>query len=634
LSVIVEDRDAEIKPKRRRRRAKRSVIEDDYDVLNYAKRIHIELKKREPLFQGLYSEIQKVGEGFYITEDLKICVASIKHLAQHGIKNAEFPPVYRGGVLHENGHGILFPFMTRIKLLYAIVKKYCDTRKPPVKFNPGLFNSIENYVSDIFNELVLYTHNITYGKDLPRLRYLYIYRPNIIEIEERLRNRKALEKKPIEALFTVHNIVFAKIATGELDRPVVKKPKYLSEYLYNMLSEIAEEFDIDRHIEYMMLGGFSSTMAILINNYNLFDTTDYVYEFIHKHSIDGGIVTPHEMARLKQRLTTGDKTSTNYFAYLAILMALYRIHSVNPVSPKLKNVDTGEKRPEPPDDTTLGQIFNQLTGRVAGFLSPELAEKAAKNLLEITLLTRGYEIEETYSMAKTKIPWYRRPTGKLDPMSLIKPSWLDWKVVVPYAMPDYRKTSKSALGVPKKITLIIDESGSTSAESPVLAPIIGLDVSVYDVERVTLMSLLLNVMRYRNDIDTTLVRFSTEVVPVQGTIDEIYNKLKENVNPMMGATNIEEAVRIAEENHEDGPTNYFLLATDMMITRSQAEMIRDIIVNRIVKSPVLILAVNAELPKILLDLNNYENVAVVSVSSLHDYRKLEDAVRKLVNILR
>mgnify|MGYP001772857858 CR=1 FL=1 len=616
-------------------------LNDDYDVLLFAKNLDSKLKANDWFFSRVYSEVNRVDDGFYITPDLKIAVASIRHLKERGVPDDIniLRDIYYGGLSHENAHAISFPFMTRMNLTYAVVYGYCKERG--IKLRQGLFDTVENIISDIFNELIIYTHKLEGYKELPVLRYYYVFRP-AKDLYEKTPRQK-LEKNPVNAVFATHNIVFASLFLNKIKMPKVPLTQWLSEHIYNAMYDVASTFRIREHMELLLSGGFTNVINTLVNYYDMYSAIDDFYNKIRSLVESERVqISDAEFADLRQILfnkNLGRDTEQQYWFYYIFLTAMYRYIVEHPdlfeQIKALPNVDTGKHRPAPPSPDILDDVLNQLRGNTE-ILSPEIADYVAKRLLSTALLTPRDNIETLYTVGTTKVPWYRRPRGKIDPQSLLKPSILDWRVVVQQNIPEQRAKTFDITGAPDRITVVIDESGSTTTRTSILAPIIGIDTSVFDVERVSIMSLLYNVLRYTDETKTTLIRFSSHTVVEEGTVKSIYDRLKtlKSNELMWGGTNIEEAVAHAVENHVDKPTNYFLLATDMEITPQQAANTRNIILSRVRRSPVLILAVNADIPGELVSLNRYPNVAVVSVKNMSDYPKLEEAIKKLVLILK
>ena len=615
-------------------------LSDDYDVLLFAKNLDAKLKANDWFFSRVYSEVNRVDNGFYITQDLKIAVASIRHLKERGVPYDlnVLEDIYYGGLSHENSHAIVFPFMTRMNLTYAVVYGYCKDRG--IKFSQGVFNTIENIFSDIFNELIIYTHKLEGYKELPVLRYYYVFQP-AKDVYEKTPRQK-LERNPVNAVFATHNIVFASIHMGKVRAPKVPSPQWLSEHIYNAMYEAADAFRLREHIEVLLSGDFTNVIGALVNYYGMYSAIDSFYDKMKK-TVESGKVQMSEtdFSDLRQILFNKNlrrDLEQQYWLYFTVLTAMYRYVIEHPdlfeQIKALPNVDTGEQRPAPPLPDILDDILNHLRGNT-NILSPEMADYVAKRLLSTALLTSKQTFETTYTTGVTKVPWYRRPRGKIDPQSLLKPSILDWKVIVPQNIPEQRAKKIAISGTPDNITIVIDESGSTTARTSILAPIVGVDTSVFDVERVSIMSLLYNVLQYTDDAKTTLVRFSSTSVIEEGTVKSIYERLKtlKSDELMWGGTNIEGAVAQGVERHVDKPTNYFLLATDMEITPQQASVTRNIIMTRVRRSPVLILAVNADIPGELISLNRYPNIAVVSVKNMQDYPRLEEAIKKLAKVL-
>ena len=614
-------------------------LTDDYDVLHFARELNSKLKASDWFFSLVYSEVDRVDEGFYITPNLKIAVASLRHIKENEIPDDVLEDIYYAALSHENAHAIAFPFMTRINLTYAVVHGYCKERG--VKFDTGVFNTVENIVSDIFNELVIYTHKLEGYKQLPKLRYYYIYRPSRDSIAKKLSNRAKLEKDPVEALFTTHNVVFTSVFQGRLKSPRVPKPAWLSEHIYNVMYKTAKAFRVRNHIELLVGGGFSSVISTLVGYYDLYSAVDKLYKEISRRIENGKVrLDENEFLPIERIIVNANLADVHgqYWSYYLILITLYRYTIEHPENArnlmKCRNVDSGESRPAPPSPDVLDDILNQLRGG-REILSPKMADFVARRLLSTALLTSKTTFETVQRSGTIKVPWYRRPRGKIDPLSLLKPSVLDWRVQVSYSVPEYRRSKSLSVSVPDQITAIIDESGSTSSVTSILSPIVGIDITVFDVERTTIMSLLYNVLRFSDRPKTTLIRFSSDVIVEEGTVRDIYERLMniQSSEVTWGSTEIELAVSKGVEVHRDKPTNYFLLATDMEITESQARAIKRVILSEIRRSPVLVLAVNSDVPSTLTSLNRYPNIAVVSVKSMADYPKLEEAIKKLARLL-
>jgi len=633
------------------------MFQDDTDILRFAREENQRIKLNSYFFNLIYSKVEKVGKGFYIDGNLRITVASLGHLYKHNIKEDEvIADVIKGALAHENAHAMLFPFMTRARLTETIVEEYAKSRN--VKFHSRLFNKIENYISDIFNELVLYVNKHENYQYLPKLRYYYIYKPHEEEIKSFQSNplkRLEGESNPVYSLFMVHNIVFASTYLSNSKRLVLpENPKWISEHLYLTLHDMAVDLNellLREHISRYVSGGFAHTIRQLVKERYLFRATDEFYELLESRISTGSVMmSEDEFKPFRKILNRFSGLDGFYWKYYIVLSALYRYvveHNIRE-SDLPENIDEKEqscprnKSSEDEDNEDEGGggldlSLNDILGSDTELLSPKVAEYLAKKLLRIALLTEKQTIMYTTTSDTAVIPWYKNPRGRIDKLSLSRESYLDWKVQVPIEIPDYKKTTESVAGVPDNITIVIDESGSTLSETAVLAPLYGGDTKVFDVERVTIMSLLYNVMKYTTETKTNLVRFSDEVIVEEGKITDIYNWLK-NVKAsdlQWGGTEITKGVLEAvAKKHKDSPYNYFILATDMQISDYDANEIAEIFKKQIRLSPILILSIGYDLPSPIKALNRYRNVAAVSVTGMNDYPKIEEAIRKLATVIK
>ncbi|MEM4818915.1 MAG: hypothetical protein QXQ91_01195 [Nanopusillaceae archaeon] len=604
---------------------RRSTIEDDIDLLNASRRLHEEVKKQYPAV--LHTEVAKVNSNFYITPRLEIAVPSLRVLRSRGIEAEEdVVSVIEGGLIHEDAHAYLFPFMTRMNLTYAIVYGYAKTRG--FEWNRQLFNIVENVVSDVFNELILYRLNLGRARrKLPFLRSRYVKAP---EDADELAQLGVYD--PIGGLLRAHNAVFSGIDRGDLREPVVEKPEFIHEQLYNVLSEVAGLLSVEDHVVGLNTGMFTSIVSPLITSYDVYEAADRLYEAI---KASGG--KPVDIASVLKGGRELEGNAKVYWTYYAVLSALYR-YAVENIAEALQRLadETVDQplRPEAPPPDGLEKILNALRSEAA-LLDPETIDYVARLLLSSALMTaREGPVEYEETTVHVKLPWYRRPRGRLDPKSLVHESPLEWKVVAKARVPGAAKATRT-ISVPDTVTIVIDESGSTSVFTSVLAPLVGVDTSVFDVERATAMSLLYNVMRYSEETAVNLVRFSTSVHVEKGTVREMYERLKRITSSELEwmGTNIVEAVEAAASIHRDSRVNYFVLITDMAIGEDDERRLHTLFTEKLKLSPLLIVSISEKQPEILSDLNRYSNVAVVNVATHRDYPKLEKAIAKLASAM-
>ena len=664
-----------------------SAVRDDYDILELSRKLHLRLKEADYYYGFVASEVARVGDNFRISSELEIEVPSLSKV--QWIPRKELPKVYLGGLAHELSHAICYPFMTHMDITYATSFGYLKSRG--VKIDLPLFKRVENVVSDIFNELIIYTHDLHGSKNLADLRYYYLYLEQKDVVDELVKNRAYVEASPLDALFLTHNLAFLDVYHRGRSQLPLWRPSWLSEHLYNAIYQLVSSFDILPHIEKVKFGSFAMSVGRAINA-GLYDNVDKLYEELKKLVSTGKVkLQPEEFEHIKNMIVTQNRKLSHieaqYWGYYSVLLAMYRFaleQQYNPgyegvgetgtvigagesskekqkpsrlpstrggdnksgegerepesrKLPSLRNIDSGDNRPDPAPEDILDDILNVMTkGYRSSLLSPELAEYAVKKLASATLLVRKPGLEAVVTAGEVREPWYRNPRGRLDPYSLLHPSSiLEWKVRTPAQMPGHRKTYSPEVNIPDKITIIIDESESTGNFSQVLAPVVSLGTSVYDVERVIGMLLLYNVLRFSDQVPTALVRFSTRTKVEEGTVKDIYNWLKtaNEKKLMFELTSIVEAVERAIELHRDGPTNYFLLITDMEISPEQATRIKELIFQHVRKSPVLILGVNKDIPPELVELNKQPRTVVLSVKTANDIAKIKAAVKKLAGLI-
>jgi len=635
VSVATEERDDKLN------------IRDDLDILALSRELHRKLKESDDIYGKVLSKVERVGKNFSINGNLSIEVPGLRHIPED-IPKTSIPRIFRAGLAHEDAHAFLFPFMTRMNLSYAIAFDYLKDRKIP--FDERLFNTVSNILSDVFNELVITAQRLAGYEHFPELRYLYVVRPQASEIEEMKRNRAQVEASPLGALFLQHNLAYTEMYEGRSSTPKPESPEWLSEHLYASIYKMASTFNIVEHVETIQTGAFTNAMRELIE-YGLYDNADNLYNAI-KTLVDSGKVKlqPQDYHHIKRLLSKKGISGINrrYWAYYSLLLAMYRLtldelqqQKTACIALRLRNVDTGDNTPEPPPLDILASIAGALKGN-AVLISPDLAEYVAKKLISATLQVRKPGLEAVSTVRKVTTRWYKYPRGRIDPNSVIEYSAPDWeeailkmKVAARVKGQDYRKTYTLEANVPDAITIVVDESGSTSSLTSILAKIIGIDTTVYDVERTSIMAILYNVLRFSEHVPTTLVRFSGKVKVEKGTVKEIYNWLKtvDANNLMLGDTDIVRAVEQAVQMHRDRPANYFLLATDMQIQREQAWRVRELLDMHVKKSPTLILGVNADIPTALQDLDKRPHMAAVSVKTIDDYPKLEAAINKLAKLI-
>jgi len=575
---------------------------DDLDLYLLASQIHKKHKQTDEILSLIWSKVAKVLEEFSIDEKLNIEIPSTKKFKKLNIPEEKYREILSAGLTHEDGHAFLFPFMKYVNNVYAIAKKYSDYAGIP--FDANIFSNVENIISDITNEIIILSNKLPGYEDLPTLTYYYIYLPNIDMFKKFEKAREEIEKNPLMALWLKHRETLAKHTP--------QQEKYFSDILYNALTSIYANFNIKRWITQ------SEDTFSYLGFTQIFDTANELYNIIK----DKTAKTTEEL--LQHML---DTHNINAIApYLTLVLAMYRITIENNTQEALKTIPTDNiKKPEPPSPDELDKIFKYMTRRE--FLDPRILEEIAKRILHQALLTKNGTWASYETSDEIIVPWYRHPRGKIMKSTITK-NILEWKVRKTITTIGDKKETTSA--TPSNITILIDESGSTSAFKDILSPITNMIITIFDIERAITMAILINTMNEGGEnTPVNLVRFSTNTITEKHTVKSAYERIKNNTEPMMEETDIISAVKTAVEMHKDANENYFILLTDMNIDDLQAKYITEKL-KSIKKSPLMLLIVGEELPEELNTLKR-RNTAIINIKDYKDFKKIEDAIRTLLN---
>jgi hypothetical protein len=457
-----------------------------------------------------------VLEEFSIDEKLNIEIPSVKKFKALNIPEEVYDKILDGALAHEDSHAFLFPFMRYLNNIYAIAKKYSDHAGIP--FDIRVFSDTENIVSDIINEIIILNKELPGYKNLSTLTYYYIYLPSIDTFKKFEKAREEIEKNPLMALWLKHRETLAKHTP--------QQEKYFSDILYNALTSIYANFNIKRWITQ------SEDTFSYLGFTQIFDTADKLYNIIK----DKTVKTTEEL--LQHML---DTRNINAIApYLTLVLAMYRITIENNTQEALKTIPTDNiKKPEPPSPDELDKIFKYMTRRE--FLDPRILEEIAKRILHQALLTKNGTWASYETSDEIIVPWYRHPRGKIMKSTITK-NILEWKVRKTITTIGDKKETTSA--TPSHITILIDESGSTSAFKDILSPITNMITTIFDIERAITMAILINTINEGGEnTPVNLIRFSTNTITEKHTVKSAYERIKNNTEPMMEETDIISAVK-------------------------------------------------------------------------------------------
>jgi len=611
-------------------------IRDDLDALYYSRHFNESLKAGHEHFRHLGTIVAKVDNGFYITPKLEIAVARLSKVKKRvGNAGGDTPNilrmVYEGGVIHEDLHAAVFPVMARAKEVYAPLVQYLAGRGVPV--NPSLLNEVENVVSDIINEVVAVEHGLDGGR-LPLLRYHYIAKWQ----EKPGKPREQVEAEwPLKALFDTHNEAFTDTYLG---RQWVPKG-YRSDYVYSLIREFAKDFDLRGHVEKAGVGGFTEdVLKKLVESYSLYKIMDLVYDW---YKSTGAVLSDWDKERLRRIFNAYllPREYRLYALYYALVATMYRLEveagreggrGLEDLRRECPAVDWRAGLPVPPPGEADEIMRRILAGLL--LLDPETLDKVADNLLSSIITVRGTRLVAKGRVGEVTVPFYRNPRGRIDPLSLVrsrrKPRFLDWEV---YEEVEYMRFEREPAegSPPDHFTAVIDISGSTMSPSAVLAPVVGTETTVFDVERAIVISLMKLARKYGGErVAATVHLFNHNVETRSGPVGEMIDFLLGRRGQIVpdGFTDIVKAVRAGTASHRDRPDNPFILVTDLAISWEEEQEVYKTLKSGLKRSPILVVVIGGDIG-VLRELNRERFSAAVSVKTLWDLRKLEAAMQKV-----
>ncbi len=600
----------------------RMKINDNFDALHYSKLFNNILRRSKYYFFFIPSKVVRVGRNFSITERLNITIASVDKLRGMGIvKDSDIKTVYEGSLIHENMHALGFPIITRAREVLSPVVKYLSERG--ISIDEELFNMVENVISDVINEIMAITKKIDEHGKLVTARYLYQVK------NQENKNIPLIEKSPSLSLLKKHNDVFR-------DRYMNRKPDFgdsKTDMIYQMITHYSESLNMKEHTHLVNIGGFSKiVIRSLLEGFNLYSVMDRFFEWYT--SVDR--VDRTSAIKILSIFENIPEELRLYALYYSLLSTFYRIETSIPENPLLSLSGEGTvmdkiKLPIPSDEESEG-ILNKITGDSS--IKPSEMDKITDNLIkEVITVNKPSSVIKKSKVMEVTIPFYMNPRGRIDPLSVVKSrrGVLDWEVYdeIEYASME-RGYSKSS--PPDHFTALIDISGSTMYPSAVLLPLAGTETSTLDVERAIVISMM-KIMKRKGlgKIKATIFLFEENIRKNEGSIDEMIEFLLDKqgkINPT-GGTKIVKALKEGLKTHKDKRDNPFIIVTDLEISRREEEIMYNLITRKLKLSPLLIVIIGGKTPEILSRLNIKKNAAVVSIRTIGELPKLEEAIRKV-----
>ena len=572
---------------------------------------------------------------------LRIWVASIKNLVDRNIPQEMFQPIYRGGVTHEALHIILLPYMKQSRYVLAIAADYLRSRG--YKLDWDKLNHVDNVVSDVINEIIATVNNLPNSDALKPLNIYYVLNniKGVIEL--------ANDNNLLTSFFIAGK---SAIASGShaLTQGNSGESKKLSQGLVTLAANVSRSLDIYNYILELNSTAFTSlTLPSLLVDDVLYRSLDNVVDATKKY-VSGDIDASNAKKMFIGAISSCPIKNKLIWTYYHYLVPLYIV-----AKSEMSNIgcacDQIRLSPDELDDimNDLRDKANKARGTGRGvdknrdsdreihldLLSSKEIKRVSSRLLMEALRVAGNRILAESYIYRSSDPIDRKPYGIPDPRTLM---YSEIHMISFEQGFRWKRGDDNNYDLPSYITIIIDESGSTSSDTDILSPIAGRVTKVYDVERTVAMALLYNMIRLGgSDVKTDLYRFSDNVDIMKSKARDVYEWLatiaERKQRLMMTGTNIEKAVASALENHVDSPKNYFVLITDMEIYINQAVEIRRMMTSKLRKSPILIISIDNPAPAVIEELNRDKLIAVASVLNLRDLEKIERAIAKLAKNL-
>jgi len=570
-------------------------IKTEIDVIRFCKKENKEIAKT--LLTPFLPRLLFMKKWFAINlDDRTLTIPSLNK-----IKSKYPSKVYIGGLAHEHAHAIYTPINPKADIIFITGHAYENTEIP---IKPELGKTAINIVSDIVNELILYT-NKKYTEGIIHLNRECLEGISQDKIDKRLKN-------PVSSLLTIHTLLLSgKIKSVE--ELTGKAPKNMLSLYLGLYRNIVQRGtrDIRKAKE-------EGTLHYVISR-------SRQYEELLLHIL-GGFSSMSEIS--PEQIEKADTA----LLYLALSEALYMIMNKRGAPRRLVKADMEYKTPSEEEVRTIYESASEENGAVimSGKMLELLADRFA--LPEIMLAGEKY-VEKKYSRKET-YQWLQAPFTPPTPESVIRSEALGlgvlgWEASDEEEYSTGEHVSVSNTAPPKRVSLVIDESMSTASLLGTVFPDIGMPVSILALEKAVLMGILKPLLKYRKT-RVSLIRFSTTVLKQSGTPEEIYKTLRDTP-PLLEYTNIVDAINMLSKTHKDSEKNLIAITTDAFIEESEAKIIADTL-SRFRKSPILFIVFSQEeLPslRIIRDKLRGRNKYVVRVARKKDVEELRSIVKRI-----
>ncbi|MEM2671960.1 MAG: VWA domain-containing protein [Sulfolobales archaeon] len=588
----------------------------DYEILFESREMLSRIKRLEN--HRISTRISRVGDWFRISSDLGIEVAGSRIASRISTRwgRDAYERSYLGAIDHEEAHAVMAPWISRFSVIAGIVYSYASSRGLP--YDPDLLARVDNIASDIANDLELFSAGGIH-RAIAAARLYLCYRDREKEIADNL--SPEAERDPGAALMARH---IHRLSSIEMGREPVDNGM-LSDEIYRGLERGARERNGYRGIADHISAGGSISHLLSSEKDIAFRLADTIASAMARQAVElrsGGWGVEDMISRLG---FPG--------RYLSLLLSLYAFYSMTRSAPKnIDPISSHEQRPIVPLEDAASAAssgIGAVYGGATQLLQPDLAERIAMRLLRESLSIPGIKSYNSSSSEKAKIP-YLVIQAPPDPSSLVKEPE-EWSARI--RIPGVYVQSTPQSSPPNTVTILIDDSGSTADETSILERY-GVTSTVFDVERVTAMAMLRNIIDNGGaDAETNIVLFSTTTRLYRLSAREAYEALKTlKLSLEFGGTDIRPAIEKLIDIHRDSSKSYVIIMSDMNITREEARMIWLASTRKYTRSKFLVLSINNPLPESVEALNNYRNSAAVSVKTAEDMIYVEAAIRKLAHL--
>lgn len=556
---------------------------------------------------------------------------------------------YRTGVAHEEMH-VAVPGIHALNTVFAPLHMAIESRYGSVNY--GLLKEISNVVSDVLLELHLMKHHSELMGGFPEHKLIRV------AMEDPEHYRRFLEddnyrveiesRSPSTALFTTHVLYAVSRDRGVIRRISERGIGALSQSpfmkLYRGLARLYGGLDCGAWLEVV---SSPSMLSSYISRYRDMDREfSRAIDLAMRGEVDNLIKVVRDVSSgVGHEFKDADFLSGFY----VLTVAFYSVERESHNNDRFRNITSCEASVDvdPLMVSFMARVLLSYSPHHKGsggggydysnyyrslLLPPEAIDRVIDRLSPILPPVSSTGSVSSEHGRRIRTSYLINPSGVLDVGSLAvarDPS----EVAVFAQIPTVGSRRSSSYGGVSRLTVVIDESLSTVELSDVFFSVLGMQVPIYDVERIIALASLRSLPS--RDATVDIVRFSDSVEKSTMRRDEAFRYLRNlDYSPMMGRTRIDQGVSAGIELASSGGgglDRYLIILTDLEIDESASETIYRMIRSRSV-IPTAVIAVGVErIPEPLSRLNMEPRSCAVAVSSMKDIHALRDALRRIAS---